>query len=145
MNFKELAELVKSGVKPVVTMGKKIDDHETYAEPGMRGRLVGAQMESHDDVIKLFVDYSEFDEFNKGFESANYFNREQVPCLTAREAGYYNPQDHIYVDTNRSIEGVMEVVEGEALSLFAEYNASSKAVSYTQWLETEVLKLRSGN
>jgi len=75
---KELARMVSDGVHPAVTFKAPILDMEGYLETGMRGRLVAVSNE-HDDMFKLHIDLSEFDDFNRQFESANYYDKNRVP------------------------------------------------------------------
>lgn len=135
MNGKDFAEMIKGGIHPVVVFNKDIEELETYAENGMRARVVSAILK-HDDVVMLRVDYSEFDEFNKQFETASYFNKDDGnPTLTAREAGYYIPQDSLYIDSNSEVPFVVE--DAARLKLYDQYLKDDKksAFGYTQWLE----------
>ena len=77
----------------VIEFTKGIEADEGYAD-------------AHNDVRQdemvhvLYVDYSEFDEHNQKFEQNTYYDKDGVPCLSARQAGYYHPQDHIYIGTD---------------------------------------------
>lgn len=89
-------------VGKTVQFTSKIEDMEAYPEKGMRARIVSIDEEDthmsdlHDHIYKITFDYSEFDEFNKSLESANYYDGKGVACLTAREAGMYDEQETIY-------------------------------------------------
>ncbi len=80
-----------------------IDDFESYAEGKMRAVVTDIVPMYTDDpdprehVYKLFVNYAKYDEYNKQFESANYYDKSGVDCLSARQAGYYSVADCIYM------------------------------------------------
>lgn len=136
MLTKEFALMVADGVHPVVTFGKGIDDLESYPESGMRARVVGVDL-SDCDVYKLKVDYSEFDDFNKQFESANYYDKSGQATLNAREAGYYKVEDVLYVDPG--IETPWVVEEADRLKVFARFKQEGVGLTYVQWLEDQVI------
>jgi hypothetical protein len=87
----------------IVKFKKGIHDFECYAEPGMKARVIGitglytTDPDPQDHVYKLSVDFAEFDEYNKQFETYNYYDRDGIPRLNAREAGLYRIQDDIYM------------------------------------------------
>lgn len=138
MTGKELAQLVSDGIRPVVTFTAPILDKEGYLEAGMRGRLVAVSNE-HDDMFKLHVDLSEFDDFNRQFESANYYDKDGVPRLTARESGFYKaPKDEIYVDNNEDVDFCV-VEEPNRLALYELYRKAGDNLTYVQWLEDRIL------
>lgn len=141
MNFKEFNQMINDGLRPVVTGQKKVEDLENYMEPGMRARVIGSVLQ-HDDVVKLKLDFTEFDEFNKQFESANYYDRGGQPVLTAREAGHYTQKMDCYVMASDDMEGYMTVTESGALALMKEYKDSEPHCTYVEWLETQVQELR---
>lgn len=138
MNGKELAQMVSDGIHPVVTFKAPVLDKEGYLETGMRGRLVAVSHE-HDDMFKLHVDLSEFDDFNRQFESANYYDKDGVPRLTAREAGFHKaPKDELYVGNGEEVD-FCEVEEPNRLVLYETYRKASANTTYVQWLEDRVL------
>lgn len=86
----------------VIEFTKKIEDWECYADQYMRARVIGYRYNAHNDTVpseqvhELFFDYSEFDEHNQKYEQNNYWDKNGNATLTAREAGYYKPQDSIW-------------------------------------------------
>lgn len=135
---KELADLIASGARPVVTFTAHVLDMEIYLEPGMRGRLVSAS-HRHDGMFKLEVDLTEFDEFNKQFESANYFDKAGVACLTAREAGYYPEGNESFYAMLDQPADYLALEDDSRLQLYRDYLASGSSLNYVQWLEDRVL------
>lgn len=135
---KELADLIASGARPVVTFTPGILDMENYLEPGMRGQLVGIS-ERQDGMFKVLIDLSAFDDFNKQFESANYYDKNGVANLTAREAGYYTgPSESFYAMLDQPVEYLV-IEEAARLELFRKYQAAGTKLNYMQWLEDQVL------
>lgn len=139
---KELLQFIKSGNQPVVTFKERILDQEGYAEPGMRARITGIKKEDSDGCIVVHIDYTEFDEFNTAFESRNYYDKSQNPCLTAREAGFYKPQDTMWLDMEHEVDTTIEIEGDERIALFQEWNNELGGKTYIQWLEDNLLHLQ---
>lgn len=140
MNFKELHHLIQSGVHPVITCQKKVEELENYAEPSMRARIIGSALR-HADVVTLNLDFTEFDEYNKAFESSNYYDRAGQAVLTAREAGQYSLKQEYYVMASDEMEPYMVVTEANALALLKAYQDSGEKTPYSEWLERRVKNL----
>ncbi len=139
MKAADLVELVRNGVRPVVVFSKSIEDAETYPEPGMRARVTGVlSVDADEDLLKIAVDYGEFDSFNRPFESANYYDKQGNPTLTAREAGYYKPNDTLYLSLSEEI-GCFRVVEDARTALYQTYLDGGGSGTYLEWLENQVL------
>jgi len=141
MKLNDLIAMVRSGARPVVVFNQGIEYMEDYAEPGMRGRITGVRsVESDEGLLKISVDYSEFDKFNRQFESANYYDKAGKTTLTAREAGYYKPADTLYL--TQSEDAPFEIVDDAHAALYEKYmrsDAQSSGVGYIQWLENLVI------
>lgn len=113
-------------------------EKEGYLEAGMRGRLIGVSNERH-NMFLLHIDLTEFEDFNRQFESKNYFDKDGVPRLSAREAGYHKePAESFYVG-NREAVDFCDVEEAERLRLYDNYRRAGAGTSYVQWLEDQVL------
>ena len=137
MNNREFAEIVQRDLRPIVAFTKAIEDCEGYAEKGMRGRIIGAKVK-HDGLVSLTVDFTGLDDFNKPFESANYYDKTGKPCLTARAVGRYQPREEYTVMSDE--ETPFEVVEPEAIHLYEQYMAEKgEGEHYVTWLEKIVL------
>jgi hypothetical protein len=123
----------------------KIEDMGAYPEKGMRARIVSIDEQDtnrpdlHDHLYKITFDYSEFDEFNKGLESANYYDRKGVACLTAREAGMYAPDELIYFGSPQlwPFEDYFTVLNEKQNTLIARFKESG-ATNYVEWLESQI-------
>lgn len=133
MRIQELSDLVSDGIRPVVEFNKGIEDLESYADTGMRARLIEASPKHGD--MNLRFDFSEFDSYNQRFEKSNYYDKQGQPTLTARQAGFYNPVHSFLFELKEDSEPYFEVVESESLKLYDRYKASNETFSYVQWLE----------
>lgn len=145
MTTTDLLRMVEEGTKPVVEFGKGVDAYESYLEPGMRARVVGARW-FDDDVVIFSFDVSAFEGHNTPLERANFHGRDGK-LTTAREAGCY-PKDHVEtlyfgvedpVMEDTKFDDVLTLVDEAPLRLFQEFIASGEPGSYTAWLERRVL------
>lgn len=132
-------------IKKIVEFTPRIEEMEAYAETGIRARILSItaegtsrkELDEHIYIIKF--DYSEFDEFNTRYETANYYDKNGVPCLTARQSGFYNPQEKIYFGTPLKwpFEDYFNVVDSKTAELIKKFKESG-AKSYVEWLESQV-------
>lgn len=142
--YADLVSLVSCGKRPVVTFLGAVEEFETYAEEGMRARIVGAQLDH--DLVRVTFAFDEFEAHNRTYEKANYFAKYGGPTVTAREAGRYRPEEDIYCEPGEATR-IMRFDSDAALDLYNEYKTAQAAgegadTSYTQWLEEQVLALR---
>lgn len=90
--------------------------YEVYAEPGMKAVVSGFIYNMYEDLPDskdvchaVYMTYTKFDEFNKKKEPKDYFDKNGVPCLTAREANLYQEVDDVnYFDKDLPFEVVEE-------------------------------------
>jgi hypothetical protein len=134
----DLLKLLENGAKPVVEFGANIAEQEVYAEKGMRARALHF-LDDGDDVVRVTFDYGEFEAHNLPLEPTHYFDTAGNPTLTARQAGFYRPQDAVYFDRNQSLENMLALVSGDRVALYAQYIQSASQESYISWLESKVL------
>lgn len=135
-------------VNQVVVFNQDILDMESYAEPGMRARIIDVKeintfsKDLREHVYRITFDFSEYDTFNRFFETANYYGNNGVANKTAREAGYYHHKDSIYF-------GSPELEPFDKYFTFADSNTKllqkkfeeSGEDSYVHWLEKQVLEV----
>lgn len=137
----DFANMIQSGLRPVITFTKEVDELEAYPEAGMRARVISA-VQKHDDIIVLRVDYTDFDEFNEQFETANYYDGDGNATKTARESGHYTPQEDLYIGLDAEIP--FSIVESNRLKLYDQYRQHNKdfpGTSYVQWLEDQIAEI----
>lgn len=132
-------EQVRALVGKDVQFTKKIEDTEWYAEDGMRGTITSVIVQDDDPkdmVIKIGVSFAKFDEFNKQFETSNYFNNVGDACLTARQANMYHVEDHYYAG-NDVLEHMIPLDDATAtlLRFFETDKAANPDLTYVAWLE----------
>jgi hypothetical protein len=94
----DITVLRRNLIGKVIEFTAGVADLEVYAEEGMKARVKGFRLICEGEVVEMVVDYSEFEKHNEGFESANYYDDNGNPILTAREAGFYEPRDTIFLD-----------------------------------------------
>jgi len=90
-------------VGSIIQFKTAIEDFECYAEGNMRARVTYIKPtylndpDPREHVYKLGVDFTEFETFNEKFESFNYYDENGIPRLNARQAGFYQAKDVIYM------------------------------------------------
>lgn len=144
MKMSDFVSLVASGARPVVEFVAGIDNKESFAEKGMRARALRVRDEDA-EVVRIEFDFAEFESLNLPMQSANYYDKKREPTLTAVEAGFYKPQDHMYIDRDESLEQLFVLVTGSQSALFAQYREATadSPMSYVAWLEFELTKVRA--
>jgi hypothetical protein len=142
MKHSAIIDLLKNGVHPLITFNKGAEDLECYPEANMRARIIGAVVE-HDDVMKLTVSYAEFDEFNKSFESSNYYNKNGNAVWTAREADLYTITEVLYVMADADVGTAFTINDGNIDGLYNEYKETGSTDDYVTWLENQVKNARA--
>lgn len=138
--FTALVVALEQGQRSNVYCKKLIEDLENYAETNMRLTLVSARGGDVNDVVKLQVSYEKYDEFNKSFESKNYFDRGGQAVLNAREAGYYKVNDVMYLMGESNPNDYFVVLEDRTAKLHDAYQKDKRDnESYVEYLERLVL------
>lgn len=132
---------VENGRPLAIEFTKDVEDLEGYAEPGMRAHLVDYAI-GRDDVVELRVNYQIFEEFNRGLEKANYYDKNQQPTLTAREAGQYEVTETYYVMATDDPSKYFTAIDPN-LGLLQEWQNTDRQKSYVSFLEEQVAALRA--
>jgi hypothetical protein len=136
----ELVQMVRQGKTPVVQFKKGIESKDDcYPEEGMRARVLHASDPDPDGCVKIVFDFEEFADHNKQYERTNYYDKHGRPSLTAREAGFYKPQDDIYFDGDEEMEGQLAIQAEAGLWLYESFTAEKSGESYVQWLERKLI------
>lgn len=125
----------------------KIEEMEAYPEGGMQARIISVDAEDvnskdkHDHIYIITFDYSEFDEYNKRFETANYYGKgyNQVADKTAREVGQYHLQEKIYFGSPElwPFEEYFTLLNEHTLQLIERFKKSG-VTDYVGWLESQI-------
>ncbi|MBI6882713.1 hypothetical protein [Pseudomonas putida] len=139
MDASKLKQLLATGPL-LIEFQEQADDLEGYAYCGMRAHLIDVALQA-DDVATIKVSYKAFDEYNKSFEKATYYDENRKPVLTAREAGYYELEDEYYVSSKDDLTAYFSVLSDSVLGLWAEFIASGQE-NYVSWLEDQLRAAR---
>jgi len=146
LSFEQASERGLFQAKPVIvfqsprTKDFNVDELESYAEAGMRARIERVER-GQDDVIRLHLDYTEFEAYNQAFESANYFDKDGQATLTARQAGHYKPQDVVYVSASCLLGDLFVFETGPGHALFQRWMEQGEGRSYMKFLEDQLFQL----
>lgn len=156
------ATLLNRNVQFTKKGGEMMSEAGSYIEPGMRATILGGgrplspltksnvvewnPANPHHNRIKFMVSLAGFDVYNKQFESSDFFDKDGVPCLTAREAGWYKETQYVYLNPAEIFELIqpLDGVCSDISALFSEYTNSESNLTYTQWLESQLVAARKG-
>lgn len=127
-----------------IEFNKKVEDLEAYPEKGMRATVLSCDVSREDeDLIKVTVSYAKFDEYNKQFESSNYYDKDGNPVLNARQAGVYKETETLYTDSADSHQWCT-LLKPEFADLITEWKKDSqdKGESYNAWATKKLIEAR---
>jgi hypothetical protein len=116
-------------------------DLEDYSEPGMRANVVRFTRKQ-DGVLELSLDFAPFDEHNKTLEQSNYYDKDGVARLNAREAGQYKPQMSMYVMDHDAADKYFTLLEPDHV-LVDEWRQAGTSQTYLAWMETQLAQARA--
>ncbi|MGG2091293.1 hypothetical protein AB1283_00820 [Bacillus sp. S13(2024)] len=136
MKGKEFVDLLQSGIKPVIEFNKETWSLEYDPDIGMRARAITVTYDG-DGVWKVGCDLSEFEEYNRQFETKSYYDKNGNASLSWRETSLYpkNKIYDVYIDEDYDI--VLTIIENNLV--YNEYLKSNSADSYVVWSEKEIL------
>ncbi len=123
----------------------KIEEMEANCDPNQRARIVSVReedtnsLDKYEHVYVITFDYSEFEEYNDNFASSNYYDKDQRPILTAREAGQYSTQEDVYFGSPDiwPFEDYFTPLGDKAFALIEKFKQSGET-NYIAWLENQV-------
>lgn len=137
----QLLQMVKAGLKPQITFTTACEELESYADPGMKAIVISAVEQNHDEILKIMVDYAPFDAHNQALELPNYYDEDQQPTLTARQANSYRPQEDLYLDLSGKGDAMFTIDGEDRRELYQQYEAqTARKIQYITWLEDQVLR-----
>ena len=134
----------------VITFKPACEDLESYCEAGMKAKVTNISLLRHEEiehdmVYLVKLDYTNFDDYNRKFETANYYNKSGSPCLTAREAGLYKQVDTLYLGSdliwpwNNYFEVEHDSISDRMYTRYVNSN-TDKTITYLKWLEIQLSK-----
>jgi len=111
MNIRGLRKRVRRGDMVIVEFTKKIEDYESCIDEGMRAIVTKIENPDMYDCCPVHFDLNSFDTYNDGFAQHNYYDKNGVPCLSAKEAKMYpkNGIETIYFDEVTDITEFIEI------------------------------------
>lgn len=137
---KEFLDLVCAGVRPIIKINKRYEELETQFEEGMLA-IVEFASDELDGTIKLRLNESQFKRENRNLEKPAWKNNDTgMYELKFSEIDKREDISYMWIDTNEEIIN-FSIVEDDSLQM--EFIVSNCGVSYIEWLENQVLKLRS--
>lgn len=132
--FRELMDSFDRQKPMTIEFKKEISNMECYAEKGIRANISKITL-SHDCVC-VYFDYSDFDNYNKQFETSGYYDTQRNPVLTAREAGFYHEKESIYFDQDSKPNDFFVEVGDSNNSLYAAFSEKKlSGETYMAFLE----------
>lgn len=85
MKARDIYELFKKGVRPIIECTEGVLKLECDPDPYMRGRIKNIQIENKDEEwehLHFIIDFGEFEKYNVSFGQPNYYNDQGIPCET---------------------------------------------------------------
>ena len=128
-----------------VKFTSEIEEMSLNADPNQRARILsitGEDLDSEDKREHVYIvtfDYSEFEEYNKKFASANFYDKNGNPTLTAREAGLYARHEKAYFGSPDiwPFEDYFTLLDDRTSALIEKFKQSDET-DYVTWLENQV-------
>lgn len=134
---------IKKGFLPDVEFTSEVFS-EMFIEPNMRATLSKVEFAAEDgkDLVYEFTfNLSKFEKFNMDFETYNWIGDNNQDGLSAREANAYpkdNIETHFYSLSFQDLP--FTILETDNKKVYDMYENSKSKLSYTKWLEEELLK-----
>ncbi|WP_143261059.1 hypothetical protein [Bacillus paralicheniformis] len=138
----KLYELVLEGKKPIIKFNDNVYDWiEESVDAMMMGKIVGASIE-YEDSVRFLIDLNPFETYNRSVAHHDWRDEEGNCVLTWFDTPFYpkNGIEAIYLPINEKTEIAFDLIEEG--SLLNEYAKNSQEISYVEWLENEVKRLR---
>lgn len=137
-------EFYRSLVGQVVRIGAHVaDDTDSYPEKGMLARVREVKLYDEGDdyaYVGVKLDYTDFEEHNRQFESASYFDGHGNPICTAHEAGMYEPVETVYLNVGNDRDYFC--LANQNAGLFERFQQErQEGQTYTMWLEAQLLAM----
>lgn len=103
MKIDEIIKLVKDNGSIIIEFTDAIHEYDTDLDPRQRAVLYDIKVDSEDAnwvCHELFINLTDFEKYNDKFRSHDYYDKNEVPCLTGKEAGFYKNKTSFYIDVN---------------------------------------------
>jgi hypothetical protein len=105
---------IASLVGKVIQFNADVEKSEIDFDRGMKARVVGYAITDPEEVFKLDLDFSEFEDSNKLLMQSNYYDKMGKPTLKWCETKFYpkNCKCHDYFGYKGEGSNCFDVVEG---------------------------------
>jgi hypothetical protein len=149
-DFKEQTERGRALVQTLIGKDVEFLDlitelDDVYTETGMRATVTGFKTfdaGTEDEYYRIDVTYEKFDDFNKDFEKSDwYFKDGSEGQGTARETGWYEVEDNLYIMA-ANLDRSIKVLDDTTRDLFEQFKKSGMT-SYVSFLEKIVVESRT--
>lgn len=138
MKAREIFDLYLKGVCPILECNSGIESLEVDPDTGMRGKLKGINIVDLDEEYEHLVftiDFGIYEEYNRGFAKANYYNESHEPCETWFEQEWYGKEkNHVEIYLEYT-DDVFDVAQND---LYEEFKKEGGNTTYVSWLENKV-------
>ncbi len=141
MAIKDLAAEVRAGKQFDIELTKAVRDQESYAEPGMRGRIVSV-IDEGDGVARVQINLQPYDQHNDQLALPNYYDKFGNATLTGKQAGRY-PKDHIesiWMNWTDQASEYFVMLEPSQAEAYSTYLRAANEQSYVAWLESQLFR-----
>jgi hypothetical protein len=145
MKTKELVELVRQGVKPVI----RVKDSSNIDGPdnGMMGRIISVGIEDvwaiGESTIEFVINFKEFEDVNKPLAKNDWYDDSGNPCLSWMETKNYENEVksfsifEMFKEKGQDAElSIIEMVEEN--KWLTSYLETDRKMSYTEFLESRL-------
>ena len=109
----EVRQILESMIGKVVVFTAKVEETEVDYDPKQKAVLTNVK--DLGDHFRLTFNNERFEEYNKRYATANYFDKDDVPCLTAVEAGMMKTVYQTYLGSSEI--GVMALSSEDNMPL----------------------------
>lgn len=142
ITFHDLAEAVRAGKTFDVELTEMVESQESYADRGMRGRLVNVR-EEDEDVLSFGLDLAPYDAHNDSVAKTNYYDKDGKAVLNGKQAGYY-PKDgieRIWTSADDNLSTMFVLLDERQARLYSEFLAEppESRGTYVSWLERKLI------
>ena len=150
MDMVEIRRLLSNGVPVYVQFTKDVERYETCIDEGMRARIVSVGDQDEWGTTKIWFSFALFELHNTPLMKRNYFDKDGVSCLTAKEVGVW-PKDNLeqlWVMESKLTEfNIIDINDREIHDpdLFDLYTSEkpmyNEGIKYTECLEKKLQKI----
>ena len=106
-------EFLHNALNKKIVFTKNIEDFEMDFDENMAAKVISYDYKSNEKTFIIYMNFKEYEEENRKFEKANYWDKNNCPTLKWSETSYY-PKDgkiELYFDSDLNISDYFNIVE----------------------------------